>query len=126
MDQHVAERWTQALRSGKYKQARGRLKDGPEYFCCLGVLCDLYREEQGKGEWVTPKYCESSQFEVECDGLKEVEGVVLPDSVREWAGMETHDGYLEGTQDTSLASLNDRGVKFPQMADLIEKQWEVL
>jgi hypothetical protein len=40
--------------------------------------------------------------------------------------METHDGYLEGTQDTSLASLNDRGVKFPQMADLIEKQWEVL
>jgi hypothetical protein len=51
---------------------------------------------------------------------------VLPDSVREWAGMISHDGYLKGTQDTRLVSLNDRGVEFPQIADLIEKQWEVL
>lgn len=126
MDKHVAERWTQALRSGTYKQAKNRLKHGQEHFCCLGVLCDLYREEQGKGEWVAPKYCESSQFEVECDGLKEVEGMVLPESVRVWAGIETRDGYIPGTQDTSLLSLNDSGVEFPQMADLIEKNWEVL
>ncbi len=124
MDKHVAERWAQALRSGKYKQAKNRLKNGQEHFCCLGVLCDLYREEQGKGEWVTPKYCETSEFHLDCAG--EFEGAVLPDSVREWAGMISHDGYLKGTQDTRLVSLNDRGVEFPQIADLIEKQWEVL
>lgn len=32
--------WIDALRSGKYKQASGRLK-GPDGFCCLGVACEL-------------------------------------------------------------------------------------
>lgn len=32
-------KWIAALRSGKYKQTRGRLQDG-DGFCCLGVLCD--------------------------------------------------------------------------------------
>jgi hypothetical protein len=35
------EAWTAALRSGKYKQAQGRLRRG-DSFCCLGVACDVY------------------------------------------------------------------------------------
>jgi hypothetical protein len=31
-------KWLKALRSGKYKQARGTLFNGDGY-CCLGVLC---------------------------------------------------------------------------------------
>lgn len=34
-----------ALRSGKYEQARGALRDGQK-FCCLGVACDLYDPAQ--------------------------------------------------------------------------------
>lgn len=33
-------RWIEALRSGRYKQGHGVLRQGDE-FCCLGVICDL-------------------------------------------------------------------------------------
>ena len=38
MNPEDKERWVKALRSGKYKQGKGRLYDGRKY-CCLGVLC---------------------------------------------------------------------------------------
>lgn len=45
LDRKVKRRWLTALRSGKYKQARGRLvrptKKGGVGYCCLGVLCDI-------------------------------------------------------------------------------------
>lgn len=40
MDPEIKAKWVAALRSGKYKQGRGRLRSGDE-FCCLGVLCDI-------------------------------------------------------------------------------------
>lgn len=49
--------WVEALTSGKYKQARGQLRDTlshwsakrPTYgFCCLGVACDLDLKERHK------------------------------------------------------------------------------
>jgi len=36
----VMKKWAKALRSGKYKQARGQLRKMGGY-CCLGVLCDV-------------------------------------------------------------------------------------
>lgn len=33
--------WIEALRSGEYKQGRGRLEDRAGY-CCLGVACKLF------------------------------------------------------------------------------------
>lgn len=44
----VYELWIEALRSGKYKQARNTIKRG-DSFCCLGVLCDLSRKDGGAG-----------------------------------------------------------------------------
>lgn len=43
MDVKIKKQWIKALRSGKYKQTRGRLK-GDGGFCCLGVLCDVLGE----------------------------------------------------------------------------------
>lgn len=48
----VRAQWTAALRSGTYRQSRGRLRSSGDYgidegFCCLGVLCDLV----APGEW---------------------------------------------------------------------------
>lgn len=34
-------KWCKALRSGKYKQARGRLQN-ENGFCCLGVACKIF------------------------------------------------------------------------------------
>jgi hypothetical protein len=42
----VYQLWIDALRSGKYKQTQGTLKND-EGFCCLGVLCDLARLDGG-------------------------------------------------------------------------------
>ena len=40
MDKALKQKWTKALRSGRYKQAQGVLKmDGA--YCCLGVLCNV-------------------------------------------------------------------------------------
>lgn len=40
--------WIAALRSGKYKQGKSRLKRG-DAFCCLGVACDI----KGSCSWIT-------------------------------------------------------------------------
>ncbi len=47
MKRSVKEKWTTALRSGKYKQAMGKLKGGAinsplqTGHCCLGVILDV-------------------------------------------------------------------------------------
>lgn len=41
MKPEIKKIWIEALRSGKYQQGQGALKEG-DSFCCLGVLCDLY------------------------------------------------------------------------------------
>lgn len=40
MNKKLKKEWIKALRSGKYKQARGKLRVGRAY-CCLGVLCKV-------------------------------------------------------------------------------------
>jgi len=40
----LAKKWIEALRSGKYKQGEGQLV-GVNKFCCLGVLCDVVKDE---------------------------------------------------------------------------------
>jgi hypothetical protein len=41
MKRILIEKWIAALRSGKYKQARGIMKNA-DGFCCLGVACELH------------------------------------------------------------------------------------
>jgi hypothetical protein len=51
MDAELKRKWVEALRSGKYEQASGKLRVGNK-FCCLGVLCDLVDPEKwNRGEW---------------------------------------------------------------------------
>lgn len=42
MDKKLKAEWVKALRSGKYKQGRVRLKNTDETHCCLGVLCAIH------------------------------------------------------------------------------------
>lgn len=46
MDKKLKARWLKALRSRKFKQGKGQLKQGSgkaETFCCLGVLCAIVK-----------------------------------------------------------------------------------
>jgi hypothetical protein len=106
MKQSIAKQWVAALRSGKYKQGKRRLKDG-DNFCCLGVLCDISKlGAWSKRDW----YGYADTF--------------LPYSVMKWSGVMDAMGELEHQDE--LAVQNDNGKTFPEIADIIEREWEKL
>jgi hypothetical protein len=117
MKKTVMKKWVSALRSGKYKQGTGRLRDSDDQFCCLGVLCDLHRRETGRGRWRKGTYfC--------ADGCNFAEA---PDAVVAWAGLNGRDPILPETfENQSLAALNDAHMPFADIADHIEDVWGVL
>lgn len=107
--------WTDALLSGKHSQTQGRLKgksvEGSKHkigLCCLGVACEVYRQETKRGRWnineegqraFILKYTES---ELEKYGYEGNEGTrikkniiratgTLPEIVRHWFGIKAGD-----------------------------------
>lgn len=125
MNDLVVKKWVDALRSGKYAQTTEKLADENSY-CCLGVLSELYCET------VKPIKTIREIKEYYCDGepytnvtvLYEGESEVLPKTVMEWAGLETNDGAFRTSDNKieTLASLNDTGKTFAQIADIIESK----
>jgi hypothetical protein len=119
MKDTVKALWLEALRSGKYKQGTGCLRYEDD-FCCLGVLCDI----SGQGEWDEREYLDQLQL--------------LPAAVVDWAGLGgsrpeipfsalTEEeleliGWLPSRDEctVALSGLNDRGMEFDRIADLIE------
>lgn len=114
MNKRVKAKWIEALRSGKYKQVRGSLRE-TEYnsktekervkgYCCLGVLCDIFKDStvgrRVKAAW-GEDFLGSTAY--------------LPEEVRDWAGLPGEDievfragkdHCLEGVQE-ALTTLND-------------------
>ncbi len=133
--------WVAALRSGKYKQTKHVLKslNGVPSYCCLGVACEVAIEagldlehgeivKEGIAKPVVGVYGEEGDSES------------LPQEVMEWLGMNVSDGGFNMETERwhgvirdldlgevnsqrvnkTLASLNDRGATFAQIADIIE------
>ena len=122
MNQDVKQKWITALRSGEYKQIDGRLRKG-DYYCCLGVLTDLYDKEiqNDHHEW----YEEDGNYGYSSDGF--IAQATLPDSVMKWADLKEPNPTVReermGNPVTSLAYLNDNeDLDFNQLADIIEAQ----
>lgn len=105
MDQDIKQKWVEALRSGKYEQGENLLRYKNTY-CCLGVLCDLYSQDWSNAE-LQDVYSFGGEIEV------------LPDNVKNWARLDYPN---PPTSRGNLAYLNDRGVTFEKLADLIEKE----
>lgn len=114
MKPEIKARWVAALRSGKYQQGLGYLSRNG-CFCCLGVLCDLAAKD-GVCKWDASKIA-GRLFIDESD-------VALPQVVREWAGvLSANPRLIYDDIDIPVSELNDEiGLKFPQIADLIEEQ----
>jgi hypothetical protein len=107
MNPEVKRRWVEALRSGEYKQGFRKLREG-DRFCCLGVLSDLYNSES----W---KRCSDDFFIFRDSEYGQSQGFKVPHAVKVWAGLDIGDAGI-------LASNNDRGCSFPQIADYIERE----
>ena len=113
MKADIAKKWSDALRSGKYKQSRGALHNN-EGFCCLGVLCELaiangvaLDVSPGTPKLPITKYNET--------------WYVLPRAVQEWSGACTPGAVLDLSDGTmTLATYNDTGHTFEQIADIID------
>jgi len=127
MKPEVKAKWIEALRSGEYQQAQNSLKadiySNYEYdpevigqgYCCLGVLCDLYRKEVKADFWndYTDEERETDQ---------------VPNEVVEWADINNDnlatpekqaiDEYNISQQ--FLATKNDAGLTFKEISDAIE------
>ena len=130
MNKEAVDIWIKALRSGMFPQTERYLVT-TEGYCCLGVACNLYNNIEG-GLDVTFHEAEVHDVDDPTDisaAHWEYNGEtsILPETVREWLGLKSYSGELiiynnDGSQDdiTSLASLNDRGLTFDQIADVIE------
>lgn len=124
------KKWVKALRSGEYVKGKYYLCtediQGNCQFCALGVLVELYIQEQNDitkhGWYFSP------------ESLRDIRGlrplsynktrVALPRSVMLWAGMKTEQGYIE-SMTTAIANINDwYGYKFNDIADTIEAHYK--
>lgn len=112
MNQKVKELWVNALRSGEYTQSRHALRT-VSGFCCLGVLCDI-AAKTGLGKWDTLGGREVFRAK---DGYYCAD--TLPHAVVEWAGLRDRN---PDSADGSLASLNDSGKTFDEIADIIQAE----
>ena len=149
MKKEIADKWVAALRSGDYKQVHAYLHT-PAGYCCLGVLCEITKEEIG-ATWTFPLDADSYYFVDEPDA-RLTQYQLLPYSVANFAGCV--DSYVIVTEKQlldvfpdrplprrglavypdalydlqySLASLNDSGLySFEDIAKIIETYWEEL
>ena len=129
MNADIKKRWVDALRGDKYKQTtqvlHKALRNSTEgtytdSFCCLGVLCDLHikhaaEPHEGWSEDDSKTVCEFVYLD---------ESTFLPEIVRQWSGMEDCSGdevTIDDKRET-LASHNDNGCTFAEIADAIESQ----
>lgn len=119
MNKEVKTLWVEALRSGKYKQGTGALRNDKNEYCCLGVLCDVARKE---GIIPSPRRAKDENV-YEYGTVADRRGGTLPSAVYRWAGL--YDGnptFGPNGAARSAASWNDHHHKsFEEIADLIEE-----
>lgn len=124
----VIEKWVEALESGDYKQGKGYLNapkvaSGPfenktdRLFCCLGVLCEL----AVAAEVIPPGADVENAYQGAFMYGEHLLGCSLPNEVQRWAGFSGSDPLVRHSLSApdSLAGMNDSGVKFPEIAQVI-------
>ncbi len=138
MNPEIKAEWVARLRDPETKQTKGtlnriteaRIHRGtvPVGNCCLGVLCEIAAE---KGVIERERHEEGGVIGY-VDNIKDeyghgnayTETGVLPNLVREWAGLSSFNPNVRdaGGRPRRLANLNDAGTTFPVLADLIDAQ----
>jgi hypothetical protein len=131
MNPEIKQKWVDALLSGKYDQGSEKLRSRQGY-CCLGVLCDLYSQEQNQ-EWEFRGAFEEENTQPTDYWYFDGEGEFLPESVKEWAGLSLANPLVkldaeEEDEDPwsyhdEISNLNDTGYTFNDLAKMIQEQF---
>lgn len=109
------KKWVEAIRSGNYVQAQGVLRTAENAFCCLGVACEIFKDHPDvQRGWTKGDYW---FFDAHRD--------LLPDSVANLLGIDDCGSFRDNCVNNNLASANDNGYSFEEIADIIEDE-EVL
>lgn len=115
MDKKLKVKWLKALRSGRYKQTKERLRDGIGY-CCLGVLCTI----QGAKWKPDPGHDDGTMIPF-------LDGIDIRRSGGQYVNPR-HAGGLSKKTQVVLAKKNDgedfatNPMSFKQIADYVEKR----
>ena len=111
------------LRSGEYTQTKGYLRNQGG-FCCLGIACDL---TNGISKW--RKRLENDIYNDKKDKNKFYflfgkDNETLPKAVMDYYGFVHSDGGFlnEKRCRRTLAGMNDNGISFLKIADVIESE----
>lgn len=119
MNGSIKKRWVEALRSGRYKQGRGVLwNPSDNTFCCLGVLCEIAREDG-----IVERDPSGARYGN--PGAAVFALAVPPLEVVKWAGlMESNPTvWCDDRGATDLAYINDQlRLDFKAIARIIEEQ----
>lgn len=101
------KKWISALRSGEYQQGKHKLQTDSNSFCCLGVACKVYEKETG--------------VKLPTDSNGNIKGGCLYSykQVMRWVGLRTDTGKPKNGS-LPLTKLNDRGISFRDIADILE------
>jgi hypothetical protein len=116
MNLQVRAMWAAALRSGDYPQGTGNLRAYGR-FCPLGVLCELAVQAG-----VIPPPTKGQNIWAYGADHGESRTSYLPDAVTRWAGLGDDDPAVlaPGGRFLPLSHLNDAGMTFAEIADLID------
>lgn len=111
--------WVAALRSGRFRQDRGKLRTKVGY-CCLGVA-----EEVRGCVWTEHVSVSKSYFVIDITSTGDYETNYLSRDAMVYYGLVVNDPFVRTGADNSVAHLsrlNDQGNRLAQIADLIEAQ----
>lgn len=121
MDAELKKEWIDRLRSGRYDQTTGMLRNNLG-FCCLGVLCEVLVDE-GRLRRTELGY----NFVENGSGVTEMEGTLVPALKNEFGlDIQVDDGretmpYMIHLQER-LVRMNDSEKKpFAEIADYLER-----
>lgn len=137
-----ADRWVEALKSGRFSKGTGYLKimTDPPKFCCLGVACELDNVQPTKISHDHYTGSDVGHFGSLGDA-KVLAGVTRADGMRPLALADDHGSFIDhlnlfveyhGKSDAKnpkrvmLTVLNDRTAGFDTVIKAIETYWEQL
>jgi len=106
--------WIKALESGEYKQGRKylcRIRGDERSYCCLGVLCEVAHIPEQKKTTHAVEYKDNEDFNYKS----------LPAALSNFLRINSTGKLDLNVPDVTLASMNDNGADFRNIANVIRR-----